>query len=531
MFVHPLYPKTNRHWTSCSHKQHVYLSTNQYDSEKLKYFLFSHSPNIATTMCQFTRVLWSECNHFTLSCTPEHTHLCLVARSCHLRQGIDHAPASCHPLSTDTGQLGDENTNDAFVQINAIFSFCDACKADPKIAPGVQKFADYNAPVVEEVGEYSDDDGLEVAKQRDLLLSCEQQSLAAIRAFDTLVADRETQVKAAIDMIQNQFIRDILLTPGTTRYTKLFVKSFVDCAPLLQTLDLYAALHVPTHFFSSLFGLIRDKIQHAAKRLRLFLKLTAALSNLDPETNDYEACINKYADKLARRLGHPSIPDTDAFAHLVAKSPRYVRKRFETREEVRRCSIAAHASETAEPYRPRSSFGAGSNAKPGRNAKGLSVDVDAARRPRPEALNLKSVPEIEVVRFEGVEGRVRLSALGVGRGPWGVGVLQPSQGLALDSRAERSTARGGPELSGRVSEGSDETVREEELAHGGNMLPRGAMFMGVRLSDTEDEVSSNGDCGEEKSADGQGDNRQDAALTSEGQDEDGRIVKKRKHSA
>jgi hypothetical protein len=85
-------------------------------------------------MCQFTRIVWDNCGHEWLSTTADHTLLCTVAREQCFRQGIDCAPAECHPLSEDIESLPDKSVDAKIAQTLHLYVFCDDCENNPDVA-------------------------------------------------------------------------------------------------------------------------------------------------------------------------------------------------------------------------------------------------------------------------------------------------------------------------------------------------------------------------------------------------------------
>ena len=467
-------------------------------------------------MCQYTRIVWNNCGHVKLSSTPEHTLLCTT--DFHLRQGIDRAPASCHLLPDDIDDVDRNSVSDKVAQMNYLFAFCDDCKDDAKAASNVQAIATPIVPEVEEFGEYSDDDAVEIARLRDLLWSNNNKVELAARKFEILLTTRPETTTATIENIHNQTIRNLLLTPGKAKYFDFFSKSHQEVCELLKVLELYKNIRVPEGIFSALYALARNKLYQADARRVIFCQLVENLANYGPETRAYGAAINYAADQLAFRLGRPVVPDADAFAHLQTESPLHVRDAFAAKESVRRRSVKGHASVITTPYAPRSSFGRG------RNKNALTADTDIASNPPPGTRDMPPLRRIgetlEVVYVEGLETRMSLVPLGVGRGPWGIANV-----LGRHEDVEE-TLRGSPERQER----GIESPRERNQT-----LSEDAMFMGKTLPDTDGEVSANDDGDMEDKADERDANREDLLLRTEDKiwqrDNNGRMVKKRKCSA
>ncbi|KZM23647.1 uncharacterized protein EKO05_0000108 [Ascochyta rabiei] len=485
-------------------------------------------------MCRYTRIVWNSCDHSVLSSSPEHTLLCPQATQFKLKQGVHRAPASCFPLGDDLENLTGGDCNGAVVHTNAVFDFCDTCKENLDLDAALP---DSTASLVEEVGEYAEDDLQQLAIQRDCLLACEQESLTAMAAFDTLSTHRSSHLKSALGAIRNSYIRTLLLSHGTTKYSTFFIRAFSACAQLLHTLDLYIALRVPTPLFSELFGLVGTKLQQAAKRLRTFTKLTNCLDKYEPATNAYEAAVNKYADKLAVRLGQPAVPDVCAFAHLVRDVPVYVQRALQTRECVGRHVIRELEARADRVCTPKA-FSARE-----RNTKGLRVNIEIAENPQPDT---KDVPRLrnagdtlEVMYMPGLETRGRLSPLGVGRGPWWVrGVLEQHGDGEIAREEVTVLSRGQTAQEPHISKlGGQSNLATRKVSVGpfeklGPMLPEDTAFFGQTLSGSDGEVSGYiaDDAGVISNANE--DQGKDSALTTKEKkgwkrDGDGRMVKRK----
>ena len=460
-------------------------------------------------MCRFTRLVWTECGHSTILTTPEHTLLCSSATGFtdELIQGIHRAPPDCYPLLEDIGDLGLAYASKKIVQTQRNFSFCDACKSDPEVAPETKKVG---TPIISEAefrGTYSDDELSAVEQLKDLHLSGVNKAREVMQTFDSLLSTNSEPINAAVMAIRNQAVRDRLVRPGLGKYDDFFTHTLMEVDELLTILDLYMKIQVPEKMFSELYELVRNKLYQADARYVVFCDLVDSLREYEDDKG-YEARINRWANKLAVMIGKPPVADANSFAHLIAEEPVYAQKAVEMKEFVRKHFVKGKESVATGPYKPRSSFGLV------RNKHALGVNTDLARKPPPgtkDIPQLRALSEFDFTPVEGSDTRKRLNPLGIGEGPWGIrSVLDQNEG----------------------QKENDDTLVEsfkEEKTNSDDV-----MFMGGFLHDTDSEVSVNDGEREEEGADRKIANR-DSILDTQneiwGRDSNGRLVKKRKCSA
>lgn len=485
-------------------------------------------------MCRFTRLFWTQCGHSTLSNTPEHTQLCDTARDPdeEIRQGFDKAPAFCHPLPEDLEELGTTyRESDRVAQTNCVFAVCDACKQDPDFSFEPRGAGSEIEKPVERFEEYTDEDGMDVAKWRDLLLSDITQAEAAVREFEEmLVNDRENSI-AAIQSISNSAVRRALLDPEGPERWAVFRRSHQETERLLVVVESLILMRIPRKCVNDLIEVVQDKIYQAGLRLSIFKVLANSIENHKTDPEAYEAALNAHADKLATRLGAPVVPDPETFSHLTSEMPQHVQDTIATRENVRRLSVEEHASAPrAVPYTPRSAF------ELGKNAKDLAIDVERAWNPPPERTTelpkLRALGEnVDVVYDAELETRASLRHMGVGT--WTEEQMQaqretlrrvPGEQAELDDNDE--TLVESPKRPGKIVSSPQEKVR---------MVEKEATFMGMPLEDTDDEVSDAEDGDQGREADRQDGGQElvktDVDKAERKRDENGRFVKKRKCSA
>jgi hypothetical protein len=485
-------------------------------------------------MCRFTRIYWTQCGHYTLSNTPEHTELCEITRDPdeEIRQGCDKAPAFCHPLPEDLEELGTQyRDSDRIAQTNCPFTLCDLCKQSPDFSSEPRGAGSMIEKPVEQFGEYTDEDKVDLAKWRDLLLSNVTTAEAALRDFGALLAnDRETAM-TAIQSIRDGTVQSALLNCDGPERSLLFQRSYQEAERLLVIIETYILFRMPRKFVNELLEVVQDKLYQADLRLPIFKILIKSISSYNTDPKAYEAALNLHADKLATRLGAPVAPDPDTFSHLTIEMPQHVRDTIATAERVRHLSIASHTSALrTRPYAPRPAFG------DGKNSKALTVDVERAWKTPPERQGELSVlrkmgENVEVVYSAELETCAGLEHMGVGL--WGE-EQRLAQRETLGSVLEQQD--GSDENEDTLVESPERSGKPSSLAEGQvRMVEKEATFMGMPLEDSEDEVSDGGDGDDGQEADGQDGGRQESVETDVEQagrerDGHGRFVKKRKCS-
>ncbi|KAF3045240.1 hypothetical protein E8E12_010966 [Didymella heteroderae] len=454
-------------------------------------------------MCRFTRIFWTQCNHYTLSDTPQHTELCDLARGPdeEICQGFDKAPAFCHPLPEDLQELGTQyRDSDRIAQTNCLFTLCDMCKQNPDFTSEPRGTGTEVEKPVEQFDEYTDDDRMDLTKWRDLLLSDTIKAEAVINDLQGLLTNDHETITAAIHRIGDATTQRAFLNPDSPERSVLFERSHLEAARLLVIIENYMVIRMPRKFVNDLI-----------------------------EPKAYEAAINSHADKLMMRLGHPAVPDADTFEHLAIEMPQHVQETIATKENVRRLSIHRHTSAVrTHAYAPRSAFG------PGKNTKALTVDLERAWNPPPERRGdlpflRKTGESVEVVYDVELETFTSPSHMGVGR--WGrdqILAQRETLGFNRDGQDEfdvdDDTLVDSPEGPGKPVSSLAVTVSRE------------ATFMGMPLEDSDDEVSDADGVDRGQKADRQDAGRQESARTDVDRartkrDENGWFAKKRKCSA
>ncbi|KAJ4408506.1 hypothetical protein N0V91_003157 [Didymella pomorum] len=490
-------------------------------------------------MCRFTRIYWTHCGHYTLSNTPEHTELCSLALGPdeEIRQGHDKAPAFCHPLPEDLEELGTQyQDSERIAQTNCLYTLCDLCKQNPDISSEPRGAGSEIERPAEQFGEYTDEDSMDLAKWRDLLLSNATRAEAAIRDFEEILANNREIATTAIQSIRDERIQSTLLNRDGPERWSLFRKSYEEIECLLNAAENYMIIRMLRKFVNDLIEVVQDKLYQAGLRLSIFKMLSKSIESYPTDPKAHEAALNLHADKLMARLGHPVVPKPNTFEHLTVEMPQHIQDTITTKENVRRLSISGHASETrSHLYAPRTTFGLG------KNSKALAIDLERAWNPPPERAGDLSVlrkmgENVEVTYDARLETRARLRQMGVGAWEGGlIRVQRETLGYVSDGQDDGQdecldhddTLVNSPETAKKLSSLAESKER---------MVEKEATFMGLPSEDSDDENSSGGDKVDRgQEADVQDGGSPASVVTDLGQarrsrDESGRLIKKGKWS-
>ena len=436
-------------------------------------------------MCKFTCIVYN-CGHRGLSTIPEHTSLCRAGRK-FIRQGIERAPAGCHPLSKGTLVHPDDKVDSKIAQTINIFVFCDDCKINPDRAPDVRKLESPSPGIREvvspgirevesprtrdivsrvippqELGSYSESDALEVNSLWTLWVSCIKQCGLAIQNYEKELGTHPEAVQAKITLTLSKIMGTQLLSSDAPIHDCVLTKSIQEADFLVKVLRDFMTTRVPRSMFSELLTLIRNKYRHTDARRENFCQLVEYIKCYNDDPSSYQVAIENITVQLARSLGRGYELDARE-AHL------------ETRDWIdERTSTSAGCC-----YTPRPSFTAGKKRKAlcdapktsrrtGNSNWPLRIDTDKARNPPP---GTEDIPEKyqtpDIVYIKGLATRTTLRPLDIGQGPWGIRDVLPDEDSAtLLARLERE----------------NEPLRNESRSVAAN-----ATFMNQTLYDSDDE--------------------------------------------
>jgi hypothetical protein len=420
-------------------------------------------------MCQFTCIVWKLCDHKQLSTTPEHTLLCWEEQGW-LRQGINCAPAECHPLSKGTFIHPEDQVDSKIARTIDLFAYCDDCKKRPDLASVVQEVHTPGIPEAksrvippEELGSYSEDDASELTSLRDLWWSCTAQCRLAIQNFEEELGTQPEAVQTAIRVTLSNIMGTQLLSSDSPVHYRVLTQSILEADFLVGVLRDYMRMHVPRSMFLELSALIRNKFYHTDARRRNFCQLVDYIKCYNADPSAYKIAIENITLQLARSLGRGYELNAREDVHL------------KTRDWVDGCE----STPAGCCYTPRSSFTAGKKRKALRDAPKTSlraensnwllrIDTDKARNYTEDISEKLRNAEIVHIKIPGT--RTTLSPLDIGQGPWGKrDVLSDERSAALLARPERENEA--LQLSSEV----------------GITVAANAKFMGETLSDSDDD--------------------------------------------
>ena len=443
-------------------------------------------------MCKFTCLVYN-CGHRGLSTIPEHTLLCRAGRK-FIRQGIERAPAKCHPLSKGTLVHPDDKVDSKIAQTIDILAFCDECKINPDRAPDVRQLEspspgirELESPGIREVespsirdiasrvippqelGSYSESDALEVDSLCTLWLSCTKQCGLAIQNFKEELGMYLEDMQAKITLTLSKIMDTQLLSSDAPIHDRVLANSIQEANFLITVLRDYTTTRVPRSMFSELLALIRNKYYHTDDRREIFCELVDYIKRYNVDPSSYQLAIENITTQLARSLGRGYELDACEEAHL--KTRDWDDERTST---LSGCCYAPRPSFTAGKKRktlhdaPKTSLRAENGSWP------LRIDTDKARN---LPLDTEDIQEKhrnpEIVYIKGLATRTTLRPLDIGQGPWGIrGVLSDDDSAKLLARLEREN---------------------EQLRNENRTVADNATFMNQTLYDSDD------DEGEEKS--------------------------------
>lgn len=407
-------------------------------------------------MCKFTCLVYN-CGHRGLSTIPEHTSLCRAGRK-FIRQGIERAPAKCHPLSKGTLVHPDDKVDSKIAQTINIFVFCDDCKINPDRAPDVRKLESPSPGIREvvspgirevesprtrdivsrvippqELGSYSESDALEVNSLWTLWVSCIKQCGLAIQNYEKELGTHPEAVQAKITLTLSKIMGTQLLSSDAPIHDRVLTKSIQEANFLVTVLQDYMTTRVPRSMFPELLALIRNKYYHTDARRKNFCELVEYIKCYNVDPSSYQIAIENITVQLARSLGRGYELDARE-AHL--KTRDWIDERTST---FGGCCYTPRPSFTVGKKRKALCDAPKTSRRTSNSNWPLRIDTDKVRNAPPGTEDMSEKYRTpDIVYIKGLATRTTLRPLDIGQGPWGIrDVLSDEDSATLLARLER----------------------------------------------------------------------------------------------
>ncbi|KAF2821906.1 hypothetical protein CC86DRAFT_410979 [Ophiobolus disseminans] len=195
------------------------------------------------------------CGCRALLTAPENTILCHAARVIHYKQGIDPAPAYCHPLPEDEETRYDDRPEFS----NVIFGHCDKCRpaAIEQLSEEIQDAVTEREEVkakehLLDPGVYNQNTLKELNKLLESIHGVYHSAMEVAHGIEQdLLEDPEL-----LQRVPDEELRNHLLQPGMDKYVELFTRALERCMHWLECLHMQMQQHFPERMFVDLYHLV-----------------------------------------------------------------------------------------------------------------------------------------------------------------------------------------------------------------------------------------------------------------------------------